>query len=62
VMATQGDILRGADLSGVNLEGADLGEPGGLSVHQICFAMDRQGALWDESLLQQVDSQYGTTR
>jgi len=52
----------GADLSGVNLEGANLREARARSVHQICCAMDRRGALLDESLLQQVDSQYGTIR
>ena len=61
-MATQGDILRGADLSDLNREGADLREARGLSAHQLCCAMDRRGALLDESLLQQVDSQCGTIR
>jgi len=58
----QGAILRGADLSGANLGGADLREARGLNAGQICSAMDRRGALLDESLQHQVDSQCGTIR
>lgn len=58
----QGAILRGADLSGANLEGADLREARGLSADQICSAMQRRGALLDETLQHQVDSQCGAIR
>lgn len=58
----QGAILRGTDISGANLEGADLREARGLSADQICSATQRRGALLDETLQRQVDSQCGAAR
>lgn len=54
-----GTVLNGADLSGTNLDGADLRGALGLTANQVCSAASRKGALLDDVLAAQVQTQCG---
>lgn len=58
----QGTVLTGASLQDTNLDGADLRGALRLSAAQVCAARSRAGALMDDALLQQVESQCGSSR
>lgn len=53
--------LAGAALNGANLQGADLRGALGLSATQICSAVERGQAQFDEALRQQVETECGST-
>jgi uncharacterized protein YjbI with pentapeptide repeats len=54
-----GTVLNGANLQGAILDGADLRGALQIRASQICSTKSRAGAIFDESLRAQVDSQCG---
>jgi uncharacterized protein YjbI with pentapeptide repeats len=57
-----GTVLNEANLTDTNLAGADLRGSLGLTANQICSARYRQGALLDDAIQAQVNSQCGAAR
>jgi uncharacterized protein YjbI with pentapeptide repeats len=54
-----GTVLNGANLQGAILDGADLRGVLQLSAAQVCSTKSHNGAIFDEALRSQVDSQCG---